>query len=48
MNQALPAMPRSTGSSGGPTGAGYGWYAGGPSGGGFSGGGFGWGGGGSW
>jgi uncharacterized membrane protein YgcG len=48
MNQTLPAMPRSTGSSDGPTGAGYGWSAGGFSGGGSVGGGFGGGGGGSW
>jgi uncharacterized protein (TIGR04222 family) len=48
MNQALPAMPRSTGSSDGPTGAGYGWSGGGFSGGGSVGGGFGGGGGGSW
>ncbi len=48
MNRALPAMPRSTGSAGGPTGAGYAWSGGGFSGGGSSGGGFGGGGGGSW
>jgi uncharacterized protein (TIGR04222 family) len=48
MNRALPAMPRSSGSSGGPTGAGYAWSSGGFSGGGSSGGGFGGGGGGSW
>ncbi len=48
MNRSLPAMPRSTGASGGPTGAGYAWSSGGFSGGGSSGGGFGGGGGGSW
>ena len=48
MNRSLPAMPRSTGSSGGPTGAGYSWSSGGFSGGGSVGGGFGGGGGGSW
>ena len=48
MNRSLPAMPRSTGNSGGPTGAGYGWSSGGFSGGGSVGGGFGGGGGGSW
>ena len=48
MNRSLPAMPRSTGGSGGPTGAGYAWSGGGFSGGGSSGGGFGGGGGGSW
>ncbi len=41
MNQSLPAMPRSTGSSAGPTGAGYQWSSGGFSGGGSVGGGFG-------
>jgi uncharacterized membrane protein YgcG len=48
MNRTLPAMPRSTGTGGGPTGAGYAWSSGGFSGGGSSGGGFGGGGGGSW
>jgi uncharacterized membrane protein YgcG len=48
MNRSLPAMPRSTGTSGGPTGAGYNWSSGGFSGGGSVGGGFGGGGGGSW
>jgi uncharacterized membrane protein YgcG len=48
MNRALPAMPRSTGVSVGPTGAGYQWSSGGFSGGGSVGGGFGGGGGGSW
>jgi uncharacterized membrane protein YgcG len=48
MNRTFPTMPRSTGSVGGPTGAGYSWSSGGFSGGGFSGGGFGGGGGGSW
>ena len=48
MNRTLPAMPRSAGSGGGPTGAGYAWSGGGFSGGGSSGGGFGGGGGGSW
>jgi uncharacterized membrane protein YgcG len=48
MNRSLPAMPRSTGTSGGPTGAGYSWSSGGFSGGGSAGGGFGGGGGGSW
>jgi uncharacterized membrane protein YgcG len=48
MNRSLPAMPRSAGASGGPTGAGYAWSGGGFSGGGSSGGGFGGGGGGSW
>jgi uncharacterized protein (TIGR04222 family) len=48
MNRSLPAMPRSTGTSGGPTGAGYSWSSGGFSGGGSVGGGFGGGGGGSW
>jgi hypothetical protein len=47
MHRSLPAMPRSTGSGNGPTGAGYGWSSGGFSGG-SSGGGFGGGGGGSW
>jgi uncharacterized membrane protein YgcG len=48
MNRSLPAMPRSTGSTGSPTGAGYQWSGGGFSGGGSVGGGFGGGGGGSW
>jgi uncharacterized protein (TIGR04222 family) len=48
MNSSLPAMPRSTGSTNGPTGAGYNWSSGGFSGGGSVGGGFGGGGGGSW
>ncbi len=48
MNQSLPAMPRSTGTGSGPTGAGYRWSSGGFSGGGSVGGGFGGGGGGSW
>jgi uncharacterized protein (TIGR04222 family) len=48
LNRSLPAMPRSTGSTGGPTGAGYQWSGGGFSGGGSVGGGFGGGGGGSW
>ena len=48
MNSSLPAMPRSTGSTSGPTGAGYQWSSGGFSGGGSVGGGFGGGGGGSW
>lgn len=48
MNSSLPAMPRSTGTPGGPTGAGYSWSSGGFSGGGSVGGGFGGGGGGSW
>ena len=36
MNRSLPAMPRSTGTGGGPTGAGYSWSSGGFSGGGSS------------
>jgi hypothetical protein len=48
MNSSLPAMPRSAGPAGGPTGAGYNWSSGGFSGGGSVGGGFGGGGGGSW
>ncbi len=48
MNGALPAVPRSSGATGGPTGQGYNWSSGGFSGGGSSGGGFGGGGGSSW
>jgi hypothetical protein len=48
MNSSLPAVPRSSGTTVGPTGQGYGWSSGGFSGGGYSGGGFGGGGGSSW